>query len=168
MRFLFSLLFVFLVAFNLSAQGYKQKQFDKMVDNLLSHTVAEVDAKNIEYDSSIVYLDARELNEFNTSKIEGAKWVGYDDFNLIRVKNLDKSQPIIVYCSIGYRSEKVAEKLQADGFTNVTNMVGGIFEWVNYEKPVIDKSNAKTTNVHAFDKDWGKWLDENLVEKVYH
>lgn len=162
-------LFFLIISFHISnAQGYKQKQFTKMVDNLLSHTVTEVHAKNTVYDSSTIYLDAREINEYNTSKIENAQWVGYNDFSLTRVDNLDKNQPIIVYCSIGYRSEKVAEKLQAEGFTNVTNMVGGIFEWVNYKKTVLDKSNIKTTNVHAFDKDWGKWLDESLVEKVYH
>ena len=149
------------------AQGFKEKQFDKMVDNLLSHSVPEVKAKNSKYDSSIVYLDAREIDEYNTSKIENAQWVGFDNFDISKVNSLKKDQTIIVYCSIGYRSEKIAEKLQANGFTDVTNMVGGIFQWVNYNKVVFDPSNHKTTNVHAFDKEWGKWLDDGLVEKVY-
>ena len=149
------------------AQGYKQKQFDKMLDALLAHSVTEVEAKDMVYDSTIVYLDARELNEFNTSKITSAQWVGYNDFNLNRVDNLDKNQQIIVYCSIGYRSEKVAEKLRADGFTNVTNMLGGIFEWANYQKQVVDSTNTETHTVHGFNKEWGKWLNGDLVEKVY-
>jgi len=149
------------------AQGYKQKQFDKMLDGLLAHSVPEVEAKALQYDSSVIYLDARELTEYKISKIKDAQWVGYNDFNLTRVENLDKNQPIIVYCSIGYRSEKVTEKLKKEGFTNVTNMLGGIFEWVNYDKPVVDSTNNTTRKIHGFDKDWGKWLDGNLVEKVY-
>jgi len=149
------------------SQGYKQKQFDEMLSGLLTHAVAEIEAKNTIYDSAVVYLDARELNEYQVSKIPSAQWVGYDDFNITRVSNIDENQEIIVYCSIGYRSEKVAEQLEANGFTNVTNMLGGIFEWVNYKNPVVDSINANTNKVHAFNKEWGKWLNNDLVEKIY-
>jgi len=149
------------------AQGYKQKQFDKMLVGLLAHSVPELEAKSMPYDSSVIYLDARELNEYEVSKIEGAQWVGYNDFNLSRVEDIDKTLPIVVYCSIGYRSEKVTEQLKANGFTNVTNMLGGIFEWANYNKPIVDSANTNTNKIHGFDKTWGKWLDGNLLEKVY-
>lgn len=167
MRSNYILLLVLLANSTIRAQGYKQKQFDKMVNKLLSHTVAEVNAKNTPYDSSIIYLDAREIVEYNTSKIPKALWVGYNDFNLARVEKIDKNQNIIVYCSVGYRSEKIAEKLKMDGFTHVSNMVGGLFEWVNYNKKVVDSKNNQTTNIHAFDQEWGKWLDEELVKKVF-
>ncbi len=157
----------FMASVFVQAQGYKQKQFDKMLDGLLAHSVPEIEAQSTTYDSTILYLDARELAEYKVSKIEDAQWVGYNDFNLTRVENIDKDQPIIVYCSIGYRSEKVTEQLKANGFTNVTNMLGGLFEWANYSKPVVDSTNNITRKIHGFDKDWGKWLDGNLVEKVY-
>ncbi len=164
---LISILFI-LISQTIHGQGYKQKQFNKMVSNLLSHTVAEVNAKDISYDSAITYLDARELNEYEISKIKNAQWVGFNDFDLTRVEGLGKNQQIIVYCSVGYRSEKITEKLKADGFSNVTNMVGGLFGWVNYKKPILNNSNKKTRKVHAYDKEWGKWLDESLIEKVYN
>ncbi len=147
-------------------EGYKQKQFDKMLNGLLTHSVPEMEAKSMPYDSSVIYLDARELNEYEVSKIEGAKWVGYNDFNLTRVNNIGKNQPIIVYCSIGYRSEKVTEQLKANGFTNVTNMLGGIFEWVNYDKPIVDSTNTITNKIHGFDKAWSKWLNGELIVTV--
>lgn len=50
-----------------------EKQFTKMVDNLLSHTITEVNAKNVMYDSTVQFLDAREINEYNTSKIKNAQ-----------------------------------------------------------------------------------------------
>ena len=167
MRSLFIFVLVILPSLTY-AQGYKQKQFDKMLNGLIQHSVSEMEAKNVEFDPSIIYLDAREINEYNTSKITNAQWVGYNDFDISRVENLDKNQQIIVYCSIGYRSEKVTEKLKDAGFTNVTNMLGGIFEWVNYKKTVVDSSNIETHSVHGFDKEWGKWLNGDLVEKVYN
>jgi len=168
LRSILILVIIICLPLTATAQGYKQKQFNKMVHNLLDHTVPEINAKLAKYDSSIIYLDARELNEFNISKIENAKWVGYTDFDLTRVENLDKNQPIIVYCSVGYRSEKITERLKENGFTNISNMTGGLFEWVNFKKPILNSNNEITKKIHAFDKEWGKWLDESIVEKVYN
>ncbi len=162
------LFFTLFINLGLQAQGYKHKQFSKMVENLLSHTVNEVYAKDISYNSLVIYLDARELNEYKTSKIKNAQWVGYNDFDLTRVESLDKNQQIIVYCSVGYRSEKITEKLNANGFSNVTNMAGGLFEWVNYNNPIFDSTNITTKKIHAYNQEWGKWLDKSLAEKVFN
>jgi rhodanese-related sulfurtransferase len=43
---------------------------------------------------------------------------------------------------VGYRSEKVTEKLQKAGFTQVSNLYGGIFEWVNQGYPIVNQSGA--------------------------
>ena len=167
MKLFFTYLIITIMAFNINAQGFKERSFNAMISTMLSHSVKEVRAKNLKYDSTVLYLDAREVNEFNVSKIQNAKWVGYDDFDLSRVENLDKNQEIIVYCSIGYRSEKVAEKLEADGFTNVTNMVGGVFSWVNYDNPLVDSTKSETKKVHAFSTAWGIWIDSKKAEKIY-
>ncbi|MEZ4984799.1 MAG: rhodanese-like domain-containing protein [Saprospiraceae bacterium] len=66
-----------------------------------------------------LFLDARERKEFEVSHLPGAHFIGYDDFDLSRVEKLDKGREVIVYCSVGYRSEKITEKLLAAGFTNV-------------------------------------------------
>lgn len=155
------------MSLHLKSQGFKEKSFHKMIKTMLSHSVDEVYAKDLSYDSSIVYLDAREIKEYNVSRIENAQWVGYDDFDLSRVKKLDKDKEIVVYCSIGYRSEKIAEKLKAEGFTNVSNMLGGIFEWANYENKLVDSSSLKTKKIHGFSRAWGIWLDGDKSEKVY-
>lgn len=129
-----------------------------MLRSLLSHTVTEVDVEEVEaIDHKVYFLDSREKNEFNVSHIKDAIWVGYDDFDIERVKNIPKDEPIVVYCSVGYRSEKVSEKLIAAGYTNVSNLYGGIFEWVNQEQPVFNES-GETQNVHPYDFKWGVWL----------
>lgn len=106
-----------------------------------------------------VLLDAREPSEYEVSYIKDAIHVGYNDFNLEETTQQlnDKQQTIIVYCSLGIRSEDIAEQLQKAGYTNVYNLFGGIFEWKNNGFSVYD-SEGETNNVHAFSKVWSKWL----------
>jgi len=136
-----------------------------MLNTLLSHSVPEVSVDEVDSSKSVVWLDARERNEFEVSQIDEAKWVGYDDFSLDRVEEIPKDQEIIVYCSVGYRSEKVAEQLMEAGFSNVSNLYGGIFEWKNQGQEVVDSTRTVTERVHAYSKIWGVWLKKG--EKVY-
>ena len=78
------------------------------------------------------------------------------------ITSLPKNTPIVIYCSVGYRSEKVTEKLIENGFTNVKNLYGGIFEWVNEENLIVDQKNNKTDKIHPFNNDWGKWLTKGI------
>jgi len=148
------------------AQLVQNKSFDVMLATLLSHSVKEVGAKDVNKDSTTVFLDSREKNEYNVSHLKNSIWVGYNDFDMSRVKRISKSQKIIVYCSVGYRSEKITEKLNKAGYTNVSNMVGGIFEWKNQNNMVYDNAGMETQKVHAYSKTWGVWL--NRGEKVYN
>lgn len=152
----------------LAMGGYSQVKsnaFRLMLKSLLQHSVPEIGVQAAALDSkSIVFLDAREPNEFGVSHLKNAIPVGYDHFDLNTVAELDKKSRIVVYCSVGYRSEKIAEKLIANGFTNVANLYGGIFEWVNQDHSVYDQS-GKTRKVHAYDRTWGLWLSKG--EKVY-
>ena len=143
----------------------QSKSYELMLNTLLSHSVPELSVSDLDTVQHAVLLDAREKNEFEVSKIENAQWVGYDDFSLDRVKDIPKDEEIIVYCSVGYRSEKVSEQLIEAGFTNVHNLYGGIFEWKNQGKVVVDSTNAETERVHAYSRVWGIWLKRG--EKVY-
>lgn len=124
--------------------------------------VADLNQKQIQ---STTFIDSREKVEFDVSHIKGATWVGYDDFDMARMDDISKNEPIIIYCSVGYRSEKIGEKLIEAGYTNVSNLYGGIFEWVNQEKPIVDLSGKPTTKIHGYSKTWGIWLSKG--EKVY-
>jgi len=157
-----------LVVFNTCcyAQLVQNKSFNAMLKTLLSHNVKEVGAKDESKDSTAVFLDSREKTEYNVSHLKNATWVGYDDFDMNRVKHIAKTQKIVVYCSVGYRSEKITEKLNKAGYTNVSNMVGGIFEWKNQNNTVVDNAGSETQKVHAYSKTWGIWL--NKGEKVYN
>jgi len=74
---------------------------------------------------------------------------------------------MVVYCSIGYRSEKIGEKLLRLGYKNVYNLYGSIFEWAN-EKYQLVGSNGKTTNrVHSYNKSWSKWVTNEEIKTVW-
>ena len=143
----------------------KERRYNKMLDTMLSHSVEEVGVKEVNQSNDVIWLDSREKEEYEVSKIDGAVWVGYDDFDFERVSGISKEEEIIVYCSIGYRSEKIAERLKSEGYKNVKNLYGGIFSWVNNDKKVYDTTGVETNKVHAYNRLWGIWLEKG--EKVY-
>jgi len=155
---------VLLFSFQGFSQTIKSKSYSFMLGTLLSTEVPFKDVYEIEDLSAFQLLDAREKEEFEVSHLKNAIWVGYEDFNLDRLENLDKQKPTLVYCSVGYRSEKITQKLLNEGFNQVYNLYGGIFEWANASKPVF-QNTKQVKYVHAYDKVWGVWL--NIDEKVY-
>ena len=40
--------------------------------------------------------------------------------------------PLLVYCGSGYRSAIAASLLEASGFSQITNLMGGIHAWENH------------------------------------
>lgn len=160
------LLIGFISVKRIRAQGHVDSTaYDVMLSTLLKHNVPEININAAVADTNAIFLDAREHKEYAVSHIPEAIWIGYDDFSLSRVDSIDHSQPIIIYCSVGYRSEVITGKLKKAGFTNVQNLYGGIFEWVNEGHQVVDDQGTETTRVHAYSKKWGVWL--NKGEKVY-
>ena len=116
---------------------------------------------------SILLIDAREYEEYKVSHIDKAVFVGYDNLNLKPIEKVPRDTKVVVYCSVGYRSERVGEKLKEMGFTNVYNLYGGIFEWVNQGYKVVDSNGNEVKQVHAYNKNWGKWVSNDNYEKVY-
>lgn len=119
---------------------------------------------NIQKDSSIVLLDTRERKEYQVSHIKGALYAGYENFNLQKVSKVikNKEAQIIVYCSLGVRSEDIAETLQKAGYTNIQNLHGGIFDWKNNNLPLVNAKQKQTDSVHVYSKKWGKWLTKGI------
>ena len=121
--------------------------------------IAVAELKNLQQKNKVIILDSRELVEFKVSHIEGAKLVGYNHFRLSSLPdNVDKKTPIVVYCTLGVRSEVIANQLIENGYTDVKNLYGGISEWKNKDYIVIDSTQRITENIHVYSKKWGKWL----------
>lgn len=138
--------------------------FKKVLDDHIAQTVPiiSVDSLN-QHLAEFTVLDAREIEEFEVSHIKNAIYVGYTNFSIKKVsKEIPTNKPVVVYCSIGYRSEKIGEQLQKEGY-KVYNLYGGIFHWTNQGYEVVDSTKKSTKKVHGYDKNWGKWLSKSEV-----
>jgi rhodanese-related sulfurtransferase len=162
-----TLVLLLIFAVSLSAQVQNPK-FKKRINFLLSESVPFITVDELKGNTEDYYiLDAREPEEYKVSHIPGAVCIGYDDLDYSVLQDIPKDKKIVVYCSIGYRSEKVGEKLMKKGFMNVQNLYGSIFEWSNRGFPVYDENGETTAKVHAYNKRWSKWIDNPKVEKVW-
>lgn len=146
-----------------------QSDFDKKLNTLYKHTVPLIHAnelsKKLDGTQKIILLDTRSAVEYKSSHLQNADFVNYDAFTPSAVAGLDKDSQIIVYCTVGYRSERIGEKLIKMGFKNVKNLYGGIFDWVNTGHSVVNPLGAVTDSVHTYNKDWSRWLLKGI--KVY-
>ncbi len=142
-----------------------QKTFDEKMESLYKKTVPLINAEELKAKENVVILDTRQPEEYKVSHLAGAKLVDYDNFKIKDVKGIDKEAEVIVYCSVGYRSERIGEKLQKAGFTNVKNLYGGIFGWKNEGLEVVDEKEQPTDSVHTYNKSWSQWLYKGI--KVY-
>ncbi len=144
------------------------EKFDKEIANTIRFTVPIIGVEELETNrSSYVVFDTRKKDEFEVSHIPGANYLGYKDFDESRLSGTPKDAKIVLYCSIGYRSEKIAQRLQVLGYQNVFNLYGSIFEWANRSYPLEDKDGASTTKVHTYNKTWSKWVDAEKAERVW-
>lgn len=137
-------------------------KFDKRLTQLLSFTVPTMGVQELkEKQNQVLLLDAREQEEYDVSHIPGAEFVGYKNFSADQLRGVPKDTTIVLYCSVGFRSEKIGEQLQKLGYTNVHNLYGSIFEWANQDHPLQDKDGVVTSKVHTYNKAWSKWVEED-------
>jgi rhodanese-related sulfurtransferase len=145
----------------------QKEDFNSYINSYYSFSVDTISVKglkNIQRNSQII--DSRSYVEYSTSKIKGAVFVDYKDPKLTEL-NLNKTDTIVVYCTIGYRSEKIAEKLKKEGYLNVYNLYGGIIQWANKKYPVYNPLGIQTYYIHTYDKSWSKWLTNPNTEATY-
>jgi rhodanese-related sulfurtransferase len=114
-----------------------------------------------------VVLDTRAAEEFAVSHLAGATLATNEKDAVQALQGVAKAAPIVVYCSVGYRSSAIAVALQKSGYTNVQNLDGGIFTWANEGRALVrgDRDATPTDKVHPYDSTWGKLLDEKYRSK---
>lgn len=106
-------------------------------------------------------LDVREPKEYAVSHIPGAIRVQPGSDASEALASIPEDTFIITYCSVGYRSSELAKRLMEQGFVNVVNLEGSIFEWANKGYPV-ERDGAVVEQVHPYDAKWGELLDSKL------
>lgn len=102
---------------------------------------------------NIQVLDVRMDSEWNVAHIEGAVHLMLGDLPA-RLHELDRSRPLAVVCSTGYRSGIATGLLEQQGFTMVANVLGGMTAWsaagysLAREGPAQDRELAGMAESH--------------------
>jgi len=110
--------------------------------------IAPAAAMELLKNSPVVFVDVRAEKEQEVSMLPGA---------IIEQEFLDhperyRDKVIIGYCTISYRSGKLAEKLRTQGVV-MLNLRGGILAWVHDGGKVYDR-NGETRRIHVYGRKW--------------
>lgn len=85
-------------------------------------------------------LDVRSPGEFSEGYLEGAKNIPVSDLgSRISEISAHKANVVVVYCRSGGRSSMAAQILAANGFSQVTNVSGGILDWASKSLPIAKR-----------------------------
>jgi len=163
MKFITQILILFI-----SITGFSQETMSDLLKKHNTKSIPYISVQELAMPKTeAIILDAREPKEYETSHIKNAIHIGYNNFNVETVSRIikNKDEQIVVYCSLGIRSENIAKKLKKAGYNNVYNLYGGIFEWKNKNFNVYNSEGTETENVHVFSKKWNQWLTKGV--KVY-
>ena len=86
----------------------------------------------------LVVLDVRTPDEFAEGHLDGAVLIDFYEPDFAdRIADLDRDAPYLLYCRSGNRSGSTAEIMKELGFTNVTDIDGGIVSWVEAGNSVV-------------------------------
>jgi NADPH-dependent 2,4-dienoyl-CoA reductase/sulfur reductase-like enzyme/rhodanese-related sulfurtransferase len=75
-------------------------------------------------DTPPLVIDVRDEREYDTESLEGAVNIPLEDLRE-RLSEVPQDRPVVVHCSVGYRSYLAQQILQQHGWTNVRNLYGG-------------------------------------------
>jgi rhodanese-related sulfurtransferase len=110
-------------------------------------------------DPDIVFVDVRKPKEQAVSMIPGA----ITDDQFLDQLELYRGQQVIAYCTISYRSGKLAAKLQKKRIS-ITNLKEGLLGWVHAGGPLV-RQNQPVHMLHVYGRKWD--LAPDHIETVY-
>jgi rhodanese-related sulfurtransferase len=163
MKRIFILMFLAGGWISLQAQNVEEKAYQELLNKYLKHDVREVDVDDLLNMKNYVLLDARSDEEYNVSHLKDAVHIDFVKFTTERLEDIGKNSVIVVYCSVGSRSEMIARLLKDAGYNKVFNLYGGIFEWSNRELPMYDMKNEPTKRIHGVTTEWAKWITHGEI-----
>ena len=82
----------------------------------------------------LVTIDVRNVGEVELGTVPGSRNVPVAQL-YSRMGELDRSAPTVVFCAGGYRSMIASSLLRANGFTDVSDVIGGYGAWADANLP---------------------------------
>jgi len=129
-------------------QNYK-KDFPGVPD------IEPAEAMRLMHEGKALFIDVRGEKEQQVSMLPGA----ITENQFLKDPGRYRDRTLIAYCTISYRSGKLAERLKARGIT-LFNLKGGLLAWVHAGGKVYDQ-NGETRRIHVYGRKW------NLGPKDY-
>jgi len=112
--------------------------------------------------TDVLLVDTRTEQEYRVSHLPHAVlWADFENADPpARVlKHARSGNPVVFYCSIGYRSGMAASRVAqwAQSHCQIFNLKGGIFQWASE-----DQRLEGGPLVHGFDHEWSQLLRPDL------
>lgn len=107
-----------------------------------TNTISEITPRDLanrfDRGDDILLIDVREPHEWKAARIERARLIPLATLST-EIPNLDAHRETFVLCQSGMRSATATRRLRDAGFTNVTNVTGGITRWRTDVDPTLSK-----------------------------
>ena len=103
------------------------------------HNVTVIELKELlDNKESITLIDCREQGEWDEAHLEDATLIPLSNFQNQYADILkDKDAKILIHCRSGKRSLQACQLLMQEGYSNLSNIEGGILAWDQNGFPVV-------------------------------
>jgi rhodanese-related sulfurtransferase len=102
-------------------------------------SIAPIELKaRLDRGEKLVVVDVREKDEYDYVHLDCSVWIPLRELPR-RMDELDPASEMVVLCHLGIRSFQAQLFLQEKGFTNVSNLSGGIDAWAAQVDPKMKR-----------------------------
>jgi rhodanese-related sulfurtransferase len=131
-KIFYSLFVLFLALFS-GCIGQNSNQKSGSSDQLIPQKITRAElAERIQDGGDVLLIDVRTEGEYVEGHLPGAIVIPYDEFDLRYNEILEyKGREVVLYCHVGGMGDFAGRVLLKNGFTNVKNLEGGIYGWIN-------------------------------------
>jgi rhodanese-related sulfurtransferase len=98
-------------------------------------TISPDELKSLLAQGDCQLVDVREPVEHAEEHVVGARLIPLGEIEH-RSHEITRDQPLVIMCRSGKRGGQAVAKLQAQGFSNVRNLEGGLLAWKEAGQPV--------------------------------
>lgn len=111
--------------------GIRKIKAEKFIVETSIKDIMPSEAHDKMLEEDVVIIDVRPIEAYEKGHINGAHSLPLSQLNketaTALVENMDT--PVLVYCHQGIASAEAAEILEDIGFTDISDMIGGIRNW---------------------------------------
>ena len=111
--------------------------------------------------ASLLLVDVRRAEEFAVSHLRGAANLRTND-EVLEAMAHQRPARTVLYCSVGFRSSRLANLVARCGVHKVFNLEGSIFQWAN-EGRAVYQGDKVVQQVHPYGRRWTGLLKQGLA-----